>query len=109
MSLFHSSRQLVPHAAQESLDGAVGVLRGAQQEHTVTEEAAAVTRHVRVSKPLKYFESTLNFGLKVNNIVDLILKSGNPCSCNLPEIPLLHRPLVIPLRPSSSRWTPTPP
>ena len=61
MFLFHSSRQLVPHAAQESLDGAVGVLRGAQ--HTVAEEAAAVTRHVRVSKTLKYLDFTLKMGL----------------------------------------------
>ena len=64
MLIFLYSRQFVPHAAQESLDGAVGVLRGAEQEHTVAEEAAAVTRHVRVSKIQKYLQSTLNFGLK---------------------------------------------
>ena len=50
MSFFHSSRQFVPRAAQESHDGTVGVLRGAEQEHSVAEKDASVARHVRVRK-----------------------------------------------------------
>ena len=82
MSPLRSSRQFVPHAAQESLHGTVGVLRSAEQEHAVAKEATAVARHVWVRKLNKF----------IFNIGDLIPEYGNPIhetSQQFPSTPVL--------------------
>ena len=108
IALLHSSRQFVPHAAQESLDGAVGVLRGAEQEYSLAEEAAAVARYVRVRE-----NQTIAISTQLSNLLSKFhVQSqffGKTYSCNLPAIPLHPRPPATPPRPSSSRWMPTPP
>ena len=91
IALLHSSREFVPHAAQESLDGAVGVLRGAEQEYSLAEEAAAVARYVRV----RIYQT------KSTRPSNLLLKIQVPSVCCYVGKPIRATPSNSPPPPSS--------